>query len=90
MNIENLVDDILADRVAIVDLDTEQMEALVDTAPTISSQGEIFTASTIPAIAAIKKEIKEATFTESALANPDATRRTGPIRWVSVPRTPSE
>lgn len=30
MNIENLVDDILADRVAIVDLDTEQMEALVD------------------------------------------------------------
>ena len=30
MNVENLVDDILADRVAIQELDMEQMEALVD------------------------------------------------------------
>lgn len=30
MIVENLVDDILADRVAITDLDMEQMEALVD------------------------------------------------------------
>jgi len=30
MSVENLVDDILADRVAIAELDTEQMEALVD------------------------------------------------------------
>jgi len=30
MNVENLVDDILLDRVKIQDLDMEQMEALVD------------------------------------------------------------
>jgi len=30
MNVENLVDDILTDRVKIQDLDSEQMEALVD------------------------------------------------------------
>jgi len=30
MTVENLVDDILADRVAITDLNMEQMEALVD------------------------------------------------------------
>jgi len=30
MNVENLVDDILADRVAIKELDMQQMEALVD------------------------------------------------------------
>ena len=30
MDVENLVDDILADQVQIADLDTDQMEALID------------------------------------------------------------
>lgn len=30
MDVENLVDDILADQVEISDLDTDQMEALID------------------------------------------------------------
>lgn len=30
MDVENLVDDILADQVQITDLDTDQMEALID------------------------------------------------------------
>ena len=54
--------------------------AQIAAAPTASSQGEMFTAKTKPAIAAIKQEINAARFTELALANPDATSRTGPIR----------
>ncbi len=54
------------------------------------SQAEVFTAKTVPAIAAIRKEIIEAFFTELALAKLDATKRVGPIRLESVPRTPSE
>ena len=39
---------------------------------------------------ATKNEIKEAFLTELAVANLDATKRVGPTRLVSVPRTPSE
>ena len=59
-------------------------------APRMMSNHEVREASINPAIAATKKEIKAAFFTEAAVAAQDPTRRIGPTRSKSVPLMPSE
>ena len=58
--------------------------------PTAINQYEISIARIVPAIAAITNEITAACLTDLAVANPDATSRTGPTRLASVPFMPSE
>ena len=57
--------------------------------PTTSSHHEVVAASTNPATAATPKAPKAARLTAEGYASPLATRRTGPTRTSSVPRTPS-
>ncbi len=58
-------------------------------APTTISHGLVASASARPASAATPKDTNAARLTAAGAASPDATRRTGPTRAVSVPRTPS-
>ena len=50
----------------------------------------VSTTSTRPAAAATPKLAKAARFTDRGSASPEPTRRSGPTRTASVPRTPSE
>ena len=58
--------------------------------PTKISHSEVLIASTKPQQAAMQKKIIAAFRTAAAVASPDATKRIGPTRSESVPRTPSE
>ena len=58
--------------------------------PTSSSQGSTTSESTRPATAATPNARNAARFTAPGVARPVAVRRTGPLRSLSVPRTPSE
>ena len=58
--------------------------------PTSSSHGSTISESTRPATAATPNESNAARFTAPGVASPVAVRRTGPLRSLSVPRTPSE
>ncbi len=58
-------------------------------APTSSSHHATSRASTRPATAATTNDSSAARFTAPGEATPDPTRRSGPTRSASVPRTPS-
>ncbi len=58
--------------------------------PTAISHQAVVAASTSPAAAATANAANAATFTDFGEAAPEPTRRIGPTRSSSVPRTPSE
>ena len=55
-----------------------------------SHHNPVSTTSTRPATAATPKQANAARFTDRGSARPEPTRRIGPTRTASVPRTPSE
>jgi hypothetical protein len=64
--------------------------AMIASNPISRSHGFTTSDSTAPTTAATPKETTAALRTAAGDASPLATRRTGPRRFLSVPRTPSE
>ena len=64
--------------------------ATIAATPTASSHNVVARARIKPATAATPKHRNAARFTDAAVASPDPTKRNGPTRSLSVPRTPSE
>ena len=64
--------------------------APIQAAPTTTNHNEVASAITKPNTAATPKAMKAARFTTCGATRPEPTRRNGPTRFSSVPRTPSE